>query len=87
MTQEEKTQWEERIVDVLKTVAAVLPFLLLCLWNKKVNLKKPMRDRQFLMPVIAFVYVLIVMFLIRMINSWLIELMHLIPGWIDSFLA
>ncbi len=74
------------MVDILKTAVAVIPFLLLCLLSIKVNLKKPIRDRQFLMPIIALVFVLFLMFGMRMINNWVLSLMHAIPGWINSFL-
>lgn len=75
------------VFDVIKTITAVLPFVLLCLLSKKVNLKKPVRDRQFLMPVIAFIYIVFLMIGMRTVNSWLLSLAHSIPGWIDSFLA
>ena len=74
------------IVDILKTAVAVIPFLLMCLISKKVNLKKPIRDRQFLMPIISLVFILFLMFGMRMINTWMLSLIHNIPVWINGIL-
>ena len=44
------------ILTVLLNLAAIVPFVLLCLLVKRADLKKPYRGGQFLMPVIAALY-------------------------------
>ena len=39
--------------DLVKAIFAILPFICLCLLSRGVNLDKPFRYRQFLMPIFA----------------------------------
>ena len=48
----------DTILEILKSIAAILPVILLCLATRKINLEKNERSRQFPMPVIALVYVI-----------------------------
>lgn len=74
----------ETILKIAKMVVAILPFVLLCLASKKVNLPKPDRSKQFFMPVIALIYVIVAMILMNSINVWLINLINNIPKWISE---
>lgn len=72
----------DTILNIVKVVLAILPFVALCFASKKVNLPKPDRSRQFMMPVITVVYVIVAMCLMNMVNEWLLELVNNIPKWI-----
>lgn len=74
------------IFDILKTVLAIIPFIVLCLASKKVNLKKQFRDRQFLMPIFALTFAIVAMVFVRNINNSLLDLIKNIPIWINNFL-
>ncbi|MBR5774208.1 MAG: hypothetical protein IKY44_05070, partial [Clostridia bacterium] len=74
----------EKILDIAKMVLAILPFVLLCFASKKVNLPKVERSKQFLMPVFTLIYVIVVVFSINKLNTWLIGLIQAIPGWIEE---
>lgn len=74
------------IIDIFKTVLAIIPFILLCLASKKVNLKKQFRDRQFLMPLFSLFFAIIVMVFIRNINNSLLDLIKNLPIWFNNFL-
>lgn len=64
---------------LLKMIVAALPIVLLCVMSRRVNLKKPERSKQVLMPVIAAVYVVAAMLLMNKINEWLLDLIGHIP--------
>jgi len=72
----------EKILVILKILLAILPFVLLCLGSKKVNLSKSDRSKQFFMPVITLVYTIVIMSLMNRINTWLLKLIDKIPDWI-----
>lgn len=72
----------EKILIWLKWIAVLLPFVLLCLRSRKVNLKKPVRCRQFYMPFVAVLYMLVLLPLLDKVNSFLTGVLHSIPGWI-----
>ena len=74
------------IIEIIKTLLAIIPFILLCLASKKVNLKRQFRDRQFLMPIFALVFTVIVMFFLRDINNMLLNLIKNIPIWLNDLL-
>lgn len=59
-----------------------IPFLLMCLLNNKLNLKKQIRNRQFLMPVIAAVFLLLTMIFMEDICELLAQLMTHLTEWI-----
>lgn len=72
------------LIVIAKMLLAVLPFAVLCFVSAKVNLPKIERSKQFLMPVIAVIYVIVAMFLMNSINEWLIKLINNIPVWIAA---
>ncbi len=86
----------ETILHIVKLLVALLPFVLFCLCNNKLNLEKPERSRQFPMLLITLVYVIVAMILMDSINDWLIDLINSIPaffeklakiGWMPEFLT
>ncbi len=74
----------EKLELILKMIAAILPFVILCIISSKVNIPKPERSKQFAMPVISIIYVIVVMILSNKINDWLLNLIKSIPLWIAS---
>ena len=74
----------ETILNIAKMILAILPFVILCFVSKKVNLPKSDRSKQFLMPVIALIYVIVAMILMNSINEWLIKLINNLPKWISA---
>ena len=72
------------LIDLLKHLLAILPFILLCLRSKKTNLPESDRSRQYPMPVIAILYSIVCMFFIDSINDWLFNLINDIPRWISG---
>ncbi|MBO5065457.1 MAG: hypothetical protein J6D06_05010 [Clostridia bacterium] len=71
------------LTSIIKMFVAILPFVVICLSAKKVNLPKPDRSKQFIMPVVAIVYVIIAMILIRPLNTAVIALF----GWLPKLLG
>ena len=74
----------ERLLDLAKTLLAMLPFILLCLFNCKVNLPKAERSRQFLMPLITLVYVILAMLLVNKLNNLVLSFLEGLPGLFAS---
>ncbi len=74
----------ETILNIAKMLLAILPFIILCFSSNKVNLAKTDRNKQFIMPVIALIYLIIVMIFMHSINEWLLALIDNIPKWIAS---
>ncbi len=72
----------EKIIDLAKLVLAILPFVLLCIWNAKANLPKTERSKQYPMPLLALIYVIAAMLLLNTVNEWLLGLLNKIPKWI-----
>lgn len=72
----------DTIISIAKMLLAILPFVALCFASIKVNLPKPERSRQVLMPIVTLIYVCVAMFLLNYINEWLINLINSIPKWI-----
>ncbi|MBQ4560859.1 MAG: hypothetical protein IJA55_00835 [Clostridia bacterium] len=68
----------QKFLYVLKTVAGILPFVLLCLANFKINLNKANRSRQFLFPFIALLYGILGMRFLDKINILLERLFDLL---------
>lgn len=77
----------EKILHIVKLLVALLPFVLFCLRNNKLNLDKPDRSRQFPMPVIAFIYIIVAMILMDNINDWLVDLINSIPAFFGKLAA
>ena len=74
----------ENVIFILKMCGATLPFIFLCFFNNKMNLPKPDRSKQFLMPVLAVLSVLFAMIEADRINDWLMQLIENIPKWITA---
>ena len=74
----------ETILNIARMILSILPFVLLCFVSQKVNLPKAERSKQFFMPVIALLYVVVTMILMNHINEWLINLLNSLPVWIAS---
>ncbi|MBR7133798.1 MAG: hypothetical protein IKD04_09740 [Clostridia bacterium] len=75
------------VLNIVKMVAAILPFIALCILGQKVNLPKSERSRQLWMPVVALIYVIAAMILADNICDWLIKLINNIPVWLNSLAA
>ena len=74
----------ETIINIAKMIVAILPFVVLCIVGRKVNLPKADRSKQFLMPVITLIYVVVAMLLMNFVNEWLITFINNIPKWITA---
>lgn len=72
----------EVILNIAKMILMILPFVILCLAGKKLNLPKIDRSKQFFMPVIALVYAIVGMLLMDSLNEWIIKLMNNLSKWI-----
>ena len=68
------------VIFLLKLLVAVLPILLMCLWDIRSNLKKEIRSRQFLMTPVALVYGVVTSIFFSNIYSALTSLVKLIPN-------
>lgn len=75
------------ILDIFKTLLAIIPFILLCFASRKVNLDKKFRDRQFLMPVFSIIYVVVIMFSLQGINNMLLSFIQNFPVWMNNLLS
>ena len=74
----------KNILEIAKMLLAILPFVILCIASEKTNLSKSDRSRQFLMPILALVYVIVAMLLMDKLNDWLIKFINKLPQWISS---
>ena len=74
----------DTLIEIGKMLIAVLPFVLLCIRARNVNLNKPERSKQVLMPVLAVIYAIATMLSLDAINNQLQEWIRDIPGWIRS---
>ena len=76
------------MIDTLRTIAkitaAALPFILFCLLSRKVNLPKTDRSKQFVMPVIAVIYVIAAALLLNWFNKGLLWAIDSIPYWMRN---
>ena len=73
------------LISSAKNLMLLLPFILLALLNCKANLKKKERYKQFLMPILAFVVVLVAMFLLDPIYEWVLWILGSLVGWVYEF--
>lgn len=71
--------------SVARMIMAILPFAILCVSSAKVNYEKPDRSRQYFMPIVTVIYVVITMIFANQINSGLLKLIDNIPKWISAF--
>ena len=72
------------IRTILYMLLMALPFILFALLNMKANLKKPIRHRQFLMPIFALIYCIVAVIFLQKINDALLQTVQKIPAAIDS---
>lgn len=68
------------IKSILFKLLMALPFVLLALLNMKANLKKPIRCRQFLMPIFALLYCIAAVIFLSKISDLLIGTLNRIPA-------
>lgn len=70
----------EKMISLAITLLKFSPFLLFIFLDTKVNLKKELRSRQFLMPIAALIYCLIMLRYMDRIGVFLIDLLNMIPA-------
>ena len=73
------------LISSVKNLLLLLPFILLAMLNCKANLKRKERYKQFLMPIVALVIVLVAMFLLDPIYEWVLWILSSLVGWIYEF--
>ncbi|MDR2596752.1 MAG: S8 family serine peptidase [Treponema sp.] len=61
----------EEAVDPWKKLLAITPFVIILLLSFRVNLSKPKRSRQFILPFIAVIYCIIAMLYADKANKWI----------------
>ncbi|MDR1159087.1 MAG: S8 family serine peptidase [Syntrophomonadaceae bacterium] len=70
-------------VDLRKNLLALAPFIIILLLSSRVNLSKPQRSRQFILPFVAFIYCIIAVVFTNKVNEWIISafawLSHYMP--------
>lgn len=59
------------IISLLKVLAASVPMIILVLLNNKNNLKKEIRSRQLIMPLVALVYAVVLIILFKKGLDWI----------------
>lgn len=72
------------ILFIVKMLIAILPFVVLCIVNRKVNLPQIERNKQYLMPVITLVYLILSASLMTFIDNLILGFFDKLPGWISS---
>lgn len=79
------------MIDILKIIGVLallgLPVLLLVFLNGRLNLKRPNRSRQWLMPIFALIYGLVALLLMWDLTQWLREGLTSYTLWLDEYLA
>lgn len=82
------------IMTVLRQLIPLIPFALLLFVNKRVNLKQEERSKQFLMPLLALLYGMILVILMTRISNGLLDWLRELPalllrfaGWISLVLS
>jgi hypothetical protein len=73
-------------MTIFKLFVAVLPIIALSLLARKVNLPKPERTKQFPMPIVAFLYVIVAMIFADRLCQSLLTLIGGLPGKILSLI-
>ena len=74
----------ETIINIVKVLLAIVPFVVLCFVCAKVNIVKTQRSKQFLMPVIAVLYSIFALIMMNKLNTWILRFIKNIPKWIMS---
>lgn len=75
----------ELLISLAKMILMLLPFGVLCWWNSKANLKRKIRYKQFLMPIVALVLCIVATFLLSEIYDLAVLCLLRIDDWIRSF--
>ncbi len=70
------------ILHIVRALLYILPFVLLCVATRKLNLNKADRGQQFLMPVIALVYCILCLILMDDINHWIVLGINFFKKWV-----
>lgn len=69
-------------LNFIKIVLGVIPFVILCLANSKINLNKANRSRQFLMPIITLIFCVLGVVFLDTVNTWIFKLFTLLGKYI-----
>ncbi len=75
------------IFDLIKMLLGISPFVLFCLAGSKINLSKPNRGRQFLMPIITLIYCIVAVIFLDKLSTLVIKILDFIGNYfpiIDS---
>ena len=70
------------IFDVIKMILGVLPFVFFCVISSKINLSKPNRGRQFLMPIITLVYCIVAVILFDKLNILVLKILDFVTQYL-----
>ncbi|MDR0312281.1 MAG: hypothetical protein LBI14_01650 [Treponema sp.] len=68
--------------ELLRIALATLPFVTLLLLSFKINLTKPKRSRQFILPFVAVIYCVIAVLLANRVNDWINSIIALLRQYI-----
>lgn len=69
----------DTLLSLLKVLGMFLPFLLFIWLSGKANLKKPLRSRQFLMPILALFYCIVLVVLLNKISEYVMAFIDGLP--------
>lgn len=72
------------MIKLLTKIASVIPFLLICLHGRRVNLDKVRRSRQFLMPVIAILICALGFYYVDSFNQGILHFIERIPSRLSA---
>ena len=72
------------IGSFLKLIVSFLPFVLFAVLNGKANVKKEVRNRQYLMPVFAVIYSVVLLAFLDKISDWLRDLLLRLADVLDN---
>ena len=70
------------IIEIGRILLATSPFIALLLLSKKVNLKAPKRARQFILPLVVFIYCVVAVLLTEQLNGWIVYAID----WIGQYI-
>ncbi len=74
----------DTLIKMARDLLCLLPFILFALLNMKANLKREYRSRQFLMPLITFLYCIVLFVFLSKINGKLTDLIFWLPEFLDN---
>lgn len=77
----------ELLMNFLKMLAVLSPFLFLTWRNTKVNVKQIERYKQFAMPFLALVYCIVAVILLTRVYDWAAEFLFKVPAWVNGIAA